>query len=115
MIKPKSGNNNFFDYTNKYVPGVAEEICPAPLPEKVTEMIQRITLQAHQALGLRGYSRADFILLEDGTPMLLEVNTLPGMTSNSLVPQEAKAVGMGFDQLIERLIQLGLHAAGKTR
>ncbi|MDL2307632.1 D-alanine--D-alanine ligase [Desulfovibrio sp. OttesenSCG-928-C06] len=113
LIRPKSGDSKFFDYTNKYVPGAAEEICPAPLPKTLTERIQQITLSAHQALGLRGYSRADFILTEDGTPMLLEVNTLPGMTSNSLVPQEARAVGMDFDQLIERLIHLGLHAAGK--
>ncbi|MDR2892568.1 MAG: D-alanine--D-alanine ligase [Deltaproteobacteria bacterium] len=108
LILPKTGDGKFFDYTSKYVAGAAEEICPAPLPEDVTRRIQEISLKAHEALGLRGYSRADFILPEDGQPILLEVNSLPGMTSTSLVPRAAAAHGLSFDALIDRLIKLGL-------
>ena len=63
---------------------------------------------AHDALGLSDYSRSDFMLAADGTPYLLEVNTLPGMTATSLLPQEAQAVGLSFEQLLARLIELGL-------
>ena len=63
---------------------------------------------AHEALGLTDYSRADFMLSADGRPYLLEVNTLPGMTATSLLPQEAQAAGLSFEQLLGRLIELGL-------
>ena len=107
LIKPKAASG-IFDYTSKYAPGGAEEICPAPLPEEVTAPIQQAALAAHRALGLSGYSRSDFILQADGQAMLLEVNTLPGMTKTSLLPQQAAAVGISFDQLIGRLLELGL-------
>jgi D-alanine-D-alanine ligase len=63
---------------------------------------------AHEALGLADYSRSDFMLSADGRPYLLEVNTLPGMTATSLLPQEAQAAGLSFEQLLARLIELGL-------
>ena len=63
---------------------------------------------AHEALGLTDYSRSDFMLSADGRPYLLEVNTLPGMTATSLLPQEAQAAGLSFEQLLARLIELGL-------
>ncbi|WP_461210597.1 D-alanine--D-alanine ligase family protein [Desulfocurvus sp. DL9XJH121] len=106
MIRPKDGAA-FFDYDSKYVAGKCDEICPAPLDEAATARVQEISLAAHRALGLAGYSRSDFILADDG-PWLLEVNTLPGMTATSLVPQEAQAVGMDFAALIGRLMELGL-------
>lgn len=106
LILPNSGP--YFDYQSKYQKNGATELCPAPVPESVVRAVQNAALAAHRALGLRGYSRADFILCEDGTPMLLEVNTLPGMTSTSLVPQEAAAVGLSFEELIAKLIELGL-------
>ena len=104
---------DFFDFTSKYAKGGARELCPAPLPEAVTAEVQRIALAAHKALGLDGYSRADFILGPDNSLHLLEVNTLPGMTPTSLVPQEAAVAGLDFGQLLERLMELGLqrHAA----
>ena len=110
LIRPKAGE--FFDYTSKYEPGAADEICPAPVPPALTESLGRITLAAHEALGLSGYSRADFIQTDAGL-MLLEVNTLPGMTPNSLLPKSARAAGLGFDELIARLIELGLARRGK--
>ncbi|WP_243364777.1 D-alanine--D-alanine ligase family protein [Fundidesulfovibrio terrae] len=107
LIKPKAGV--FFDYQSKYVQDAAEEICPAPLPEDVLGKVRRAALKAHQVLGLSGYSRSDFILTGD-TPVLLEVNTLPGMTATSLLPKAAAAVGLDFPALIARLIELGLTA-----
>lgn len=111
LILPNAGS--YFDYQSKYQKGGAAELCPAPIPESVTKAVQEAALAAHQALGLRGYSRADFILREDGTLTLLEVNTLPGMTSTSLVPQEAAAIGLSFDELIAKLIELGQECHAK--
>ncbi|MHC1711178.1 MAG: D-alanine--D-alanine ligase [Solidesulfovibrio sp.] len=105
LILPKAGE--FFDYTSKYEVGAAEEICPAPVDAALTEALGQITLAAHKALGLSGYSRADFIHAPSGL-MLLEVNTLPGMTPTSLLPRSAKAAGLDFPALIARLIELGL-------
>ena len=106
LIKPSTGK--VFDYTSKYAPGGAEEICPAPISAELTKRVQDMALAAHRALGISGYSRADFILRNNQEPVLLEVNTLPGMTPTSLLPQEAAAVGLSFDQLVRRLIDLGL-------
>ncbi len=72
-------------------------------------------MQAHAALGLQGCSRADFILNDELGPVLLEVNTLPGMTSTSLVPQEAAAIGMDFPALVQKLVDLGLQDHPKGR
>jgi len=110
LIRPKAGE--FFDYASKYEPGAAEELCPAPIEASLTEALGRITLAAHEALGLSGYSRADFIQTDKG-PMLLEVNTLPGMTPTSLLPRSARAAGLEFPDLIARLIELGLACRGK--
>ena len=106
LIRPRSGE--FFDYESKYVPGATEEICPAPIPVELTDRLQSMARAAHDALGLADYSRSDFMVGADGTPYLLEVNTLPGMTATSLLPQEALAVGLSFEQLLTRLIELGL-------
>lgn len=110
LIRPKAGE--YFDYTSKYEPGAADELCPAPVDEALTRKLGEMTLAAHRALGLSGYSRADFIATEAG-PALLEVNTLPGMTQTSLVPRSAKAAGLSFAQLIARLMELGLACRGK--
>lgn len=106
LIKPKAGV--FFDYESKYSNGACEEICPAPIPDELTATLQNMAAAAHDALGLTDYSRADFLVTDDGTAYILEVNTLPGMTATSLLPQEAAAIGLSFDQLLARLIELGL-------
>lgn len=113
LIRPSTGK--IFDYTSKYSPGGAEEICPAPIPDDLTRAIQAMALAAHTSLGCEGYSRADFIVPERGAPVLLEVNTLPGMTPTSLLPQEAAAVGLSFEQLIQRLIDLGIARQKRNR
>lgn len=97
----------FFDYEAKYIPGASTEICPARVGGELTAHIQELAVEAHRCLGLTGYSRADFILTEEG-PVLLEVNTIPGMTETSLLPQAAAQAGMDFPALMDRLIELAL-------
>ncbi len=104
-IVPKSG---FYDYENKYQPGAAEEICPAPISAEAEKAIARAALTVFRALDLSVYARADFILTEDGRAYFLEINTLPGMTPTSLVPQEAAAVGISYGELCERIIAASL-------
>ena len=108
LIEPVAGE--FFDYTSKYASGGARELCPAPLPPELTARVQALALRAHKALGLSGYSRADFILTPEDRLWLLEVNTLPGMTETSLVPQEAAVIGLDFGALLERLMEMGMKA-----
>lgn len=106
LIRPKL-SGEFFDYRSKYETGGAEEVCPAPVPDELSARVRELALRAHLALGCEGYSRSDFIVTDAG-PVLLEVNTLPGMTPTSLVPQAAAAAGMSFEDLCARLIELGV-------
>ena len=99
---------DIFDYHSKYTPGLAEELFPARIDDELTERLRRLGLAAHEALGLRDFSRVDFRLDDAGEPYCLEVNTLPGMTSTSLLPQSAAVVGISFDELCERMIRLAL-------
>ena len=108
-IIPKEG---FYDYANKYQPGAAEEICPAPIPPEWEEAVEKAALTVYRALGLSVYSRADFIVDEAGTPWFLEINTLPGMTPTSLVPQEAAAVGIDYETLCQTVIDESLKIRG---
>jgi D-alanine-D-alanine ligase len=110
LIRPASGR--IFDYASKYSPGGAEEICPAPVSPRLAERVQAMAVKAHRVLGLSGYSRSDFIVPKTGDPVLLEVNTLPGLTPNSLFPKAAAAAGLSFERLLERLIELGLARQG---
>jgi D-alanine-D-alanine ligase len=98
----------FFDYDAKYKPGATEEICPAPVSEKITKLAQRYAVAAHKALRLKGYSRTDMMLAADDSLYLLETNTIPGMTATSLMPQAAAVHGLPFPQFLERLVALGL-------
>ncbi len=103
-IIPKSG---FYDYRNKYQPGMAQELCPAPLTAAETELVQREAEKVFRALGLEAYGRVDLILDERGV-CCLEANTLPGMTPTSLVPQMGAAMGMDYGELCQRLIDVSL-------
>ena len=98
----------FYDYKNKYKSGSAVETCPAELSEAVTEKMQHYAEQVAQVLGLDTYSRTDFLLDENENIYCLEANTLPGMTPTSLLPQEAQVVGVNFNELCEKLIQISL-------
>ena len=105
LIVPKT---EFFDFENKYSENGAEEICPAPIGEEMTLKVQEMAVQAHKALGLSDYSRSDFIMTESKEVYILETNTLPGMTAKSLVPQEAKAIGLDFCELLEKLLEMAM-------
>lgn len=105
QIVPKVG---FYDYKNKYQAGSTEEICPAPISEELTKRIQKIAEDAYKALRLKVYARMDFIVDKDENIYCLEANTLPGMTPTSLIPQEAAAVGINYEDLCQKLIDLSL-------
>ncbi|MBB3064843.1 D-alanine--D-alanine ligase [Limibacillus halophilus] len=107
-IRPRQG---FYDYTAKYTDGKADHLLPAPLKNGLTEKVMEMALVAHRALGCRGVSRADFRfdedLGEDGL-IILEVNTQPGMTPLSLVPEQAAHVGIPFGELVEWIVEEAL-------
>lgn len=102
----------FYDYKNKYAAGSAVETCPADLPADITAKMQRCAEDVAKVLGLDTYSRMDFLLDGENRMYCLEANTLPGMTQTSLIPQEAQAVGISFEQLCEKIIQISLKKYG---
>lgn len=100
--------HEFYDYESKYIPGMSRHIIPARVPEQVRAECQRIAMAAHRALHCRGMSRSDTIVSADGTVYLLEANTIPGMTATSLLPDAARAAGIEFPELCDRLVALAL-------
>ena len=102
-IIPKGG---IYDYAHKYQAGWTQEICPADIDDDTAKLMQTAALRVADVLGLEVYSRMDFILTEDHQAYCLEANTLPGMTPTSLIPQEAAAAGIGYDELCRRVIEL---------
>jgi D-alanine-D-alanine ligase len=99
---------DFFDYRAKYDPALTDEICPARISDELAARVQQIALDAHRALGCRDLSRTDMIALEDGRIVVLEVNTIPGMTANSLLPKAARVAGIDFGDLCSMLIEAAL-------
>ena len=97
-----------FDYTAKYQAGAVSEICPAPITAEQQRMLGETALKLHRGLGLEVYSRADFMLDEAGVPWCLEINSLPGMTPTSFLPQEAAAVGMSYGELCQEILDRSL-------
>lgn len=104
-IAPTNGKD--YDFESKYTPGATEEICPARLPEETLERAKELALLTHQQLGCRGVTRTDMIITPSG-PVILEINTIPGMTPTSLVPKSAATAGMPFDQLCQWIVEDGL-------
>ncbi len=104
-IAPLEG---FYDYKNKYQAGSTVETCPADIPAEAEQKLRSAAEAAFRALRLRAYARMDFIMDEKGDVYCLEANSLPGMTTTSLLPQEAAAEGMDFDALCEKLIEVSL-------
>lgn len=97
-----------YDFESKYAAGGSQHICPAPLDEELTELVQANAIKAHKALGCRGVSRSDFIIDDERTPWILETNTIPGMTPTSLLPDAGKAAGISFPELCMKLIEFAL-------
>lgn len=107
-LKPKSG---FYDFDAKYTDGMTDHICPAEIPQDIEDYLMELSLRAHQLLGCKGASRTDFRwddeLGKDGI-FVLETNTQPGMTPLSLVPEQAKQVGISYEQLVDMLVKEAL-------
>jgi len=104
-VRPKSGG---YDYRNKYTAGNTDYFCPADFDAATTRAIQQAALGAFRAIGGRDYSRVDVMVRATGEPIVLEVNTLPGMTETSLFPKAAAAAGMSYAELCQKMIQLAL-------
>jgi len=111
-IRPLDG---LYDYESKYTAGRSEYFCPADLPPPIAERVQELGLRAVRVLGCRGVVRVDFRLDARGEAYCLEVNTVPGMTPTSLVPMAAQAAGIGYDQVVQRMLDLAVAGARDRR
>jgi D-alanine-D-alanine ligase len=110
-VRVKQG---IYDYKAKYTPGNKEQFCPAPFDVATTGRIQAAALGAFKAIGGRDFSRVDIIVRPSGEPVVLEVNTLPGMTETSSLPQAAAAAGIPYVQLCQRMVELALKHPAKN-
>ena len=97
-------DHDFYDYDSKYFSNKTEYLCPSDLSDQQEKNIREIAMKAFNLTGASGWGRVDFILDKDKNPYLLEINTVPGMTSHSLVPMAAKAAGMNFEQLVLKIL-----------
>jgi D-alanine-D-alanine ligase len=117
-IIPKNAGE-FYDFANKYnflnpQAAGADHICPAQLSPEITKVVQQAALDAHRALDLEVYSRVDVLLDANNQPFVLEINTIPGMTPVSLLPEAAGAVGIAYPELCRRIIALSLARFART-
>lgn len=110
-----SFDSEFYDLKVKYEPSELHHIIPARLEDEVYARAQELAVLAHKALGCRGASRSDFIVTADGTPVILETNTIPGMTGTSLLPDSARRAGIEFPELCRRLVELALEGREESR
>ena len=106
-------SGEFYDYEAKYQSDTTRYLCPCGLSAEKEAEIQALARKAFEVLGCRGWGRIDILLDESGNPYLLEANTLPGMTDHSLVPMAAKAAGIGFDELVWRILELSMQQDGE--
>ncbi|HWI39987.1 MAG TPA: D-alanine--D-alanine ligase [Verrucomicrobiae bacterium] len=109
-IVPKK---EFYDFEAKYVPGMADHIIPPRVEPQLLQKILDVGVQAHKSLGCCGYSRVDLLVNESGACYVLEVNTLPGMTATSLLPEIAQEAGIGFEELVERILLTAVDRRGR--
>ncbi len=107
-IEVRTPSGTWYDYTHRYTAGESEHVIPAGVDEKTRHRLQDIALAAHEALGCVDLSRADFIVTDAQEIVLLEVNTLPGMTPTSLYPDGARAIGLTFEVLVDSLVRSAL-------
>ncbi|MXP13486.1 D-alanine--D-alanine ligase [Altererythrobacter confluentis] len=113
-LKPKSG---FYDFDAKYTDGMTDHVCPAQIPEKITELCKKYALDAHRVLGCKGTSRTDFRWDDEqgeGGLFVLETNTQPGMTPLSLVPEQARYCGMDYADLVEAIVAEAMRTSGSA-
>ncbi len=107
-------DDEFYSYDAKYKPGGSRHLVPAPIDHDLTARLQTLALSVHRLLGLRDYSRTDFIVTGQGRPTILEINALPGMTPTSLLPDEAQQAGVSYEALVERLLQYAMARGSDT-
>ena len=105
-----TSERDFYDYTAKYTSGLCHHIIPACIDAETEKQVIEIGKKAYEVLGCRGLSRVDFIVDKLGSPMIIEVNTLPGMTDMSLFPDAARYIGISYDDLVERILLYGISA-----
>lgn len=105
VIEIVTGNEDWYDFEHRYTAGLSDHLVPAPLTEAQTKRLQEIAVRAHTALGCRDLSRADFVVPDDDSEVLLEVNTLPGMTPTSLYPDAANVMGLDFEALVSLFVE----------
>ena len=110
-IRPKHG---FYDYVNKYQAGATVELCPSPIEPAIEKELRRMAEKVHALLGLEGYSRSDYMVDENNDVYFIEMNTLPGMTPTSLMPQEAAAVGIDYKALCQTILDDALERSAKA-
>jgi D-alanine-D-alanine ligase len=108
-------SDEFYSYNAKYKSGGSRHLVPAPIDHDLTSRLQTLALSVHRLVGLRDYSRTDFIVTDHGRPTILEVNALPGMTPQSLLPDEAHHAGISYEALVDRLLQYALARATEIR
>jgi len=110
-----TSENEFYDFESKYTPGMCAHIIPARVEESVQVRIADLSRVIYKTLNCRGCARIDFIIDRSGQPFMLEVNTIPGMTEMSLVPDAARAAGMSFEQIVEKIVKLGFEQRLRKR
>ena len=108
VIDIRTPDDSWYDFEHRYTVGLSEHVIPAPLPEDVYAAVQDVAVRAHVTLGCRDLSRVDFLVEPGGRAVLLEVNTLPGMTPTSLYPDGARAAGIDFETLVAQLVRRAL-------
>lgn len=104
--------SDFFDFDAKYTKGATNEITPPNLPAEEIKRVQDMAVKVHQIIGCEGYSRTDMIVKKDGAIYVIEINTLPGMTETSILPQQAAAAGLSFVSMLDLIIEAGLRRSG---
>lgn len=107
--------NEFYDFESKYTPGMCNHIIPARIEKHLQDKVADLSERVYKSLSCRGYARVDFIIDKTGNPFVLEINTIPGMTEMSLVPDAARAAGISFEELVERIARLGLETPIRQR
>jgi len=113
VVEIVSNAGEFYDFESKYAAGGSTHIVPADIDADLAARIGMLALSAHRLVGLRDYSRTDFIVSQGGRPYILEINTLPGLTPTSLLPDACHALGIGYDALIDRLVGYALSRNGE--
>jgi D-alanine-D-alanine ligase len=113
VVEIVSNAGDFYNFESKYAAGGSTHIVPAPIDPDLAARIGMLALSAHRLVGLRDYSRTDFIVSKEGRPYILEINTLPGLTPTSLLPDACNAAGIGYEALIDRLLGYALSRNGE--